>query len=165
MSELMAEVAGLAKVFGLVLLLGMIYSGYEALDDGGWIPHREETTITAQSNWFEGESKDCISNPLESQTALAMKKPEGYAISKIACDRGPEHDLKITFYGKLEQPEHAWIGWRCTRNSDSFTCKQTGNSPPTQPKMPEHKTLHGKDNKTGRPVISHDGGETWEWDD
>jgi hypothetical protein len=165
MSELLEEMAGLAKFLGFVLVLGMIYSGYEALDDGGWIPHREETTITAQSNWFEGESKNCVSNPLDSRAALTMNKPEGYAISKMLCDGGPERQLKITFYGRLAQPEYTWVGWQCTRNSSSFTCKQTGSSESTQTKIPEQKTLHGKDNRTGRSIISHDGGETWEWAD
>jgi hypothetical protein len=146
-----------------LLVLAMIVLGYQAVDDDGWIPHREETTITAQSNWFQGESKDCISNPLDPRTAQAMKKPEGYAMSKILCDDGPEHVVRITFYGRLEQPQHTWVAWRCTRNSDSFTCKQTANSPSARSSF--HQTVHGTDNKTGRPVVSQDGGRTWEWTD
>jgi len=64
--------------------------------------------------------------------------------------------VKITFYGRVEQPEYEWVQWRCTRNEDSFTCRQTGNSEPT---------LTGKDNATGRPIVSHDRGKTWQWAD
>ena len=85
-----------------------------------------------------------------------MKKPTGYAISQVNCDGGPEHSVKITFFGRTEQPEYAWITWRCTRNEDSFTCKQTGASQPI---------VRSHDVKTGRPILSYDGGKTRQWAD
>ena len=147
------------KGFGCLVLLGIVagicYWIYTGIDSVGWMSHREESVITAESNWFVGESKDCSSYPLDSKTAQGMGKPTGYAISKISCDGGPEHSVRVIFYGRTEQPEYTWITWRCTRNEGSFTCKQTANSP---------AVLTGKDNQTGRPIISYDGGKTWQWD-
>lgn len=80
-----------------------------------------------------------------------MSKPSGYAISQVNCDGGPEHSVKVTFFGRTEQSEYAWINWRCTRNEDSFTCKQIGNSQPI---------MTANDVKTGRPIVSYDGGKT-----
>jgi hypothetical protein len=111
--------------------------------------HRQDSVITAESNWFVGESKDCTSYPLDEKTAHGMEKPTGYAISKISCDGGPEHIVKITFLDRTEQPDHSWVRWRCTRNQDSFTCKETDASPPI---------LRSHDVKTGRPILSCDGG-------
>jgi hypothetical protein len=118
--------------------------------------HREDSVITAQANWFVGESKECTSYPLDAKTAQIVNKPKGYAISQIKCDGGSEHSVKISFFGRTEQPEYDWITWRCTRNQDSFTCKQIANSAPH---------LTGTDVKTGRPIVSYDGGKTWQWAD
>jgi hypothetical protein len=147
-----------AKGFGCLVALGVLaaicYGIYTGIDSVGWMSHREDSVITAQANWFVGESKDCMSYPLDDKTAQAMGKTRGYAISKINCDGGPEHNVKVTFFGRTEQPEYSWINWRCTRNEDSFTCKQSGNSP---------AIMTGSDVKTGRPIISYDGGKTWQW--
>ena len=140
----------------IIVLVGVGVGGYTGLDSAGWIPHSEDTVITAQANWFVGESKNCMSAPLNAQAARTLNKAAGYAISQVSCDDGPEHNVKITFYGRVEQPEYEWVQWRCTRNEDSFTCRQTGNSEPT---------LTGKDNETGRPIVSHDRGKTWQWAD
>jgi hypothetical protein len=145
--------------YGCLVLLGIIagicYWAYTGIDSVGWMQHSEEAIITAQGNWFVGESKDCISYPLGAKTAQEMGKPKGYALSKISCDDGPEHSVQVTFFGRTEQPEYTWVTWRCTRREGSFTCKQAGGSQ-------EIKT--GTDVQTGRPIISYDGGKTWQWD-
>jgi hypothetical protein len=147
------------KGLGCLVLLGaavgICYWIYTGIDSAGWMQHSEESTITAQGNWFVGESKDCISYPLGPKTAQEMGKPKGYAPSKISCDDGPEHSVQITFFGRTEQPESTWVTWRCTRHESSFTCKQTGSSQ-------EIKT--GTDAQTNRPIVSYDGGKTWQWD-
>jgi hypothetical protein len=149
-----------AAGYGCLFLLGIVgaigYWAYTGIDSAGWMQHRQDSVITAESNWFVGESKDCTSYPLDEKTAHGMEKPTGYAISKISCDGGPEHSVKITFLGRTEQPDHSWVRWRCTRNQDSFTCKETDASPPV---------LRSHDVKTGRPILSYDGGKTWEWAD
>jgi len=112
----------------IVVIFGILYGAYTGLDSLGWVPHHENSVVTAQANWFVGESKDCLSYPLDAQTARTMNKAHGYAISQINCDGGPEHSVNVTFYGRIEQPEYSRIDWSCTRQEDSFTCKQTGNS-------------------------------------
>jgi hypothetical protein len=100
--------------------------------DSGWFPHDEESVITAQANWFVGETKDCYSYPLDSQSATALNKSPGDAVYHVNCDDGPKHKVKITFYGRKEQPEKALVSWKCTRKEDSFICKQAG-AVPSQP--------------------------------
>lgn len=156
----MSETKNQLEGFGCLIVLGIIggglYGAYAGLDSVGWLPHREDSIVTAQANWFVGESKECQSFPLDAQAARTMNKAAGYAISQISCDGGPEHSVKVTFYGRIEQPEYSWIQWRCTRNEDSFTCKQIGNSP---------RVTRGTDRTTGRPILSYDGGKTWQWAD
>lgn len=149
-----------ATGYGCLILLGIVvavcYWAYAGIDSIGWMEHREDSVITAQANWFVGESKECTSSPLDDKTAESVKKPLGYAVSRISCDDGPEHNVTITFFGRTEQPEYVWVSWRCTRNEDSFTCKQTGASQPV---------VRSHDIKTGRAILSYDGGKTWQWVD
>jgi len=147
--------AGMGCLILLAIAGGIGYGIYAWLDSVGWMAHREDSVVTAESNWFVGESKNCTSYPLDEKTAREMSKSKGYAISKISCDAGPEHSVPVTFYGRIEQPEYTWITWRCTRNESSFTCKQTDNSP---------AIMTSSDVKTGKPIISYDGGKTWQWD-
>jgi hypothetical protein len=146
---------GVGCLILLAIVGGVAYGIYAWLDSAGWMSHTEESVITAESNWFVGESKDCTSYPLDEKTAREINKPTGYAVSKISCDGGPEHSVQITFYGRTEQPEYTWITWRCIRKEGSFTCKQTANSPPV---------MTSRDTRTGKPIISYDGGKTWQWD-
>jgi hypothetical protein len=99
---------------------------YSKIDSVGWIPHSDESIITAQPTWFVGETKACSSIPLDDQTAKALSKSVGHAISAINCDDGPSHRMTIKFFGKTEQPENALATWNCTRTADSFVCRQTG---------------------------------------
>lgn len=117
---------GFGCLISVGILIAVVYWGYSGIDSVGWIPHREDGTITAQANWFVGETKECYSYPLDVQAAKAMNKSVGNATYKTNCDGGPEHKVTITFYGRVEQPENAWARWNCTRKEDSFVCKQTG---------------------------------------
>jgi hypothetical protein len=145
---------GVLIAFGIAA--GLLYAAYGDLDSAGWLPHWEQSVITAQPNWLVGESKDCISSPLDGRSAHTLNRAKGYAISQISCDGGPEHSVGIQFFGRIEQPERTWVSWRCKRNEASFTCKQTGSSPPV---------MTGTNRRTGRPVVSYDDGKTWKWAD
>ena len=109
--------------FGLVIG-GIIFALNGGLDSIGWVSHEENSTITAQANWLVGESKPCKSKPMDANI--------GYAMGYLECDDGPAHSVKITFYGRKDQPEYKEVFWVCTRNSflndAAFTCKQTGGS-------------------------------------
>ena len=92
----------------------------------GYAKHSVETSISAQENWFVGETKECASAALDLRTAQHLGKEPGYVASSITCDKGPEHRVTLKLYGRLNQPEHFLIHWHCTRESDGFTCRQTG---------------------------------------
>lgn len=110
----------------LAALAGGAAWAYQQLDQSGMISHEEDSTITAANDWIVGESKDCTSPVLDADTAAAVQKETGYAFSEVSCDDGPEHQIKIRFYGQQSQPEHRVVLWHCTRAEDSFTCKETG---------------------------------------
>ena len=102
-----------------VLLLGC--SGWFWLDSAGLMPHRREAYVTAQSNWFVGESKYCNTFPLKN---AEDSKDVGYAFSRVSCDDGAEHDVRITFWGREHQTEYDSVQWKCTREEGGFTCAE-----------------------------------------
>jgi len=95
---------------------------YRWLDSSGWIPHREDSTITARLDWRVGESKNCQSYPLSAELAMTAGKAAGYALSQVKCDDGPEQQASVRFFGRTEQPEYAVVIWKCTRKEDGVTC-------------------------------------------
>jgi hypothetical protein len=125
------ENEGALGCLGLLVVITVIaaisWGAYEELDSAGWIPHNEETIITAQPSWLIGESKECLSYPPFNQAeAYPLGKPVGYAVARMKCDDGPEHQMKIRFFGRMEQPEYASVRWKCTRGEDGFTCYELG---------------------------------------
>jgi len=92
----------------------------------GYVPHSVESLITVQDNWIIGEAKDCSSSPLNFKAARLIDQEPGYVALGFNCDDGPLHSIKVTLYGHLNQPEHKIAYWRCTRESEGFTCRQTG---------------------------------------
>ncbi len=127
------ENAGCGCLFIIAVLGGIGYGIYSWADSQNYVPHSVETTITAKPNWLVGESKECQSE-VDNYAALAKKyggvssddSADGYTMAAVSCDDGENHRIKITFYGKKYQPEHRFIKWSCTRETDSFTCRQTG---------------------------------------
>lgn len=108
------------------VLIALAYGLYSWMDESGWISHRENTVISARSDWLVGESKECWSATLDSDGAALTGKQVGYAMSAVSCDDGPEHKMEVTFYGRIEQPDHKLVKWRCTKGYLGFTCWQTG---------------------------------------
>jgi hypothetical protein len=111
------------KEFGpvvVILCIGLFVGFYERVDSSGWVAHREDTTITAEPGWLVGESRECVSYPLDA--GKAGRKGAGYAVDVLHCDNGPEHQMKVTFWGRLNQPEYDVVNWKCTRKQGGFTC-------------------------------------------
>jgi len=121
--------AGIGCLFLVAVVGWLAYGGYTWIDSIGWMSHRENSTITAKENWFVGETKACYSYPLDAEIARTMNKPAGSVVQDIYCDGGPEHRVEVTFWGQTEQPAVVWAAWNCTRQADSFACKQTGAAP------------------------------------
>jgi hypothetical protein len=105
----------------VLLAAGVSTKSYNEADSMGWISHTENSVITAQANWFVGESKMCYSYPLPRSLPEPPLKA-GNAVYQINCDNGPEHQMKIKFYGRVEQPEYSAVQWRCSRSESGFTC-------------------------------------------
>ena len=110
--------AGCAFLVFLVII-GLL-AAFSQMDTSGMIPHTQDSSITAQGNWFVGESKECYSYPLIA--SLATGQPYGYALNRVNCDDGPLHNVNIKFFGRVAQPEYAVVYWRCTREEDEFAC-------------------------------------------
>lgn len=131
----------------LLIFIGYgIYCGYRWLDSLGWVSHREETVITARSDWLVGESKDCWSAPvnywaaqvakyggvtLDKSGSLIDDSMSAYVMSSVSCDDGPQHKMKVTFWGRKMQTDYRTVTWHCTKeqvlfSGNTFTCYQTG---------------------------------------
>jgi CHASE2 domain-containing sensor protein len=116
---------------GAILLL-LLMGGWGDFDLFHWtpllsyIPHAVESSITVNQDWIVGESKECTSVIIPSVFANSINKKTGYAVLSFHCDDGPFRDMKVRIYGRTEQPEHKIAKWNCTRESEGFTCRQTG---------------------------------------
>jgi hypothetical protein len=122
---------GGVTALGWIILLGFlgylaclgIGSVYEMIDEHGLIEHSVQSRITAEPSWIVGETKDCTSYPLASAQG---NLDQGYAVGALDCGGGPQHEMEITIYGRLVQPEYKAVMWRCKREAASFDCKQSG---------------------------------------
>ena len=122
-------------LIALAIIATVLYSLYlmfasdpvapKELDSTGYISHRVESTITADPTWINGESRTCISHPLDAQNAAYLGKRAGYALWGLDCGGNDWHRISITFWGSAVQSGIKAAYWNCTRTSDSFTCKQT----------------------------------------
>ena len=125
-----------SMIFGLLvigLFMSLLYlifaddpSVPAPIDSTGYISHKVETSISAQSSWMVGESKSCTSIPFDAELGSALGEKPGYAFDLVKCDDGPYRNIKVTFWGARNQPGKTAAFWSCTRTSESFTCKQTG---------------------------------------
>lgn len=92
----------------------------------GYSRHSVETWVSVGDDWIVGETKACKSYPLIPVAAHYFREESGNAVGSFLCDDGPKHKVKVTLYGRLNQPEHRTAYWDCTRNPETFTCRQTG---------------------------------------
>ena len=97
-------------------VVGLTYGAWMNLDEKGYIPHSRETSITAEPSWLVGENKACFAMPVgENHDVTAA----------VICDKGPAHNIKIAFWGKVERDDpraETGVGWKCVKKSDGFTC-------------------------------------------
>ena len=99
-----------------------------SLDSAGLIPHRVQSSITAQADWMIGEIKSCQTFPLDPTSAKQYGNQVGYAFLNLQCDSGPTRNMRIEFWGASNQSGKTVAKWNCTRTVESFVCKQTGAS-------------------------------------
>jgi len=97
-----------------------------SLDSAGLIPHRVQSSITAQADWMIGEIKSCQTFPLDPTSAKQYGNQVGYAFLNLQCDSGPTRNMRIEFWGASNQSVNTVAEWNCTRTAESFVCRQTG---------------------------------------
>jgi len=99
---------------------------YDWIMPDGYAEHSVETAISVDEHWIVGETKTCKSFPLDFRIAPQLGKEPGDAVGSFHCDGGPMHTVTVKVYGRINQPEHATAYWRCIRDPEVFTCRQTG---------------------------------------
>lgn len=101
-------------------LIFCAHTAYWFIDHAGYIQHTRTVNITASGAWLTGERKPCVSYPFQG----------GGIGSSIDCDDYttfmPKKTMEVIFYGRMSQPDHVKLLWDCRRDSQSFTCWQTG---------------------------------------
>jgi hypothetical protein len=73
------------------------------------------------TTWLIGESKESVSYTVPAEYAN-IRRAVGHAVDLLHCDSGPNHQMKVTFWGRVNQPEYYSVTWKCTREQDAFTC-------------------------------------------
>jgi hypothetical protein len=104
------------------VLVGAYAGAYNFADEAGWISHTRDTFITAAPSWIIGESKACMSMPIDGQVS---PKEDAWDVTEgVRCGDGPEHQIKVTFHGRTKRPDAKGraVSWKCIRRSDSFEC-------------------------------------------
>lgn len=102
-------------IIALVFCSLLVYAAWRSLDEKGYIPHSQETSITAESTWLVGENKTCISAPSGKNSDVTQL---------VECDKGQQHRIAVTFWGKTEREDARgrFVMWKCVKKSDSFVC-------------------------------------------
>lgn len=144
---------------------------YRDFDSAGRISHQEESSISVDSSWLVGESKICESRPYPARPSVELDGGNhapsvasgggfsaGYAFAHLTCDRGPAHQMQITFWGRREQPEYESVSWKCTRGAGDFNCVEiSGKLRPLQNTAPRGILLPpmtDSDKKAARGVFA-----------
>ena len=120
------------STIGCSVFLGFVAIKFVADSfERGVLPRKANIKLSMAANWLDNESRTCLSG-----YAFDYKR-QVYAADTMACPADAfaesQHDLPVTFYGKLERAEvHDFVrsngnligdsDWRCVKHSDAFTC-------------------------------------------
>lgn len=107
--------------------IGIATIFYQSLDESGRIHHDKTVDVYMDNNWLVGENRVC---GLHFQ--YANGKPTD-TMSGLVCSNGDEksqsHNVTVTFKGNFTHEHDDGVSypvadqWRCTRESDKFTCE------------------------------------------
>jgi hypothetical protein len=110
----MKEISGVIGVLFLFAIgVSVCLAVYKGIDNSGWIPHHEETTVLIKGVWLVGEFKDC----------QMQERGDGHLLD-CSFLQGDPHDLAAKYWGRLdrEMAGKSWA-WRCQRMEASITCR------------------------------------------
>lgn len=103
--------AALAVAAGIGVVVVGASVAYRAADGAGVVQHNRQEVITASADWMPGETRTCTSF---GHNAFAF----------LNCGGGRPRLMAVRFFGREQQPEYSLVFWKCTRNDDSFTCRE-----------------------------------------
>ena len=113
------------RVFGTLLLFGLIVGAAYKLDESGWIPHHHDTSVFIAGEWMVGEFRTC-----EMQAITLYQGANHDYFLNCAGSEGKPHRLPVKYWGRLERNDvgrldtHQRLGrWQCQRREDSLICK------------------------------------------
>ena len=139
------------RVIALIIVACVVYVFAGNLLDR-WIPHTRDTPIWIEGDWLVGEVRDCY---METTTppvqGMTYSREYLQSLPRMFCDSASEgilnfyeslpesgrddafdqafkrqsHLMKVTYRGRLDRPEKFRLDWRCTRDTDSISCKAT----------------------------------------
>jgi|SRR5579862_410538 len=111
----------------LCVVVGIFAVIYEQLDVNGHIPHDRTLDLYMSNDWLAGENRICWLTLQYDRNG----EPTGQ-LDSLQCPVPQEkiepHNVTVTFKGDLETKDfdgnkHTIADqWKCTRNSDGFTC-------------------------------------------
>jgi len=141
-------------ILGLIVLLGI---SADLADQAGWIPHTLETPVWIGGDWLVTETRDCAMQTTAPPVhGMTYSREYLRSLPRMFCDSTPDgmwnfyqslpetdrsgdqafkrqsHQMNVTYWGRLNRPEKFRLDWRCTRDTDSISCKAT-NEPENLP--------------------------------
>lgn len=112
-----------------------------ASDDPTECWFRRKTRVETDMNlsWLPNEERTCLIYSDDTDKAQLVN-----------CSTGGDktHNIPVGFCGDVTEKVSEW---KCRRDGDEFVCGAIS------------RTIWGTDKATGRRVVSHDGGKTWQW--
>jgi hypothetical protein len=122
MKQFLTTVATVAAViFGIPICL----ASYQAVDDSGWILHRQDTPVFINGEWLDSEIRYCDMYtwdfwgnsivPTAERTLTCFNPPgDNPAL--------PPHTLPVRYYGRIDRRVKHPIVWKCQRGDSELTC-------------------------------------------
>jgi hypothetical protein len=126
---------GLAGIFAIIVFLyfgGAICVGlYDEVDTLGYVSHTQTVDMYMNGDWLQGENRTCIG--IQGREASDSEPKIDTLFCPTDATSDSSHNLSVHFWGKISRPEAIpssyahqsstpRFEWRCTRESDSFTC-------------------------------------------
>jgi hypothetical protein len=113
--------------FAILFLVGLMVGTFYKVDEAGWIPHYDDTSVFISEDWMMGEFRVCEMKVLV--PAEQGGNPDYFL--DCASGQGKAHLLPVKFWGRLKRyavgsaaDRFQQLGtWKCQRKEQSLICK------------------------------------------